>query len=185
MLVGVSLLVIGLLAYAIIPNVHTVPVQSSLLLAGPERIVVSPNFQSETQQNITLVPGKDNAMLVNVTVSTESGGLSAIRFKLFTQAELGDCMRDTSPTGCIVNEDVSNQTVRVPINASTTYYFRFENKDATSVKIVVLSRSLITSSVNIFVTRDGGSNFAALGLGLVGLFVAVYGVAAKTVIPWE
>jgi hypothetical protein len=168
-----------------IPNVHTVPVQSSLALTGPERIVVNPNFQSETQQNVTLVLGKDNSIVVNVTVSTESGALSLIRFKLFTQAEFGTCMREASPSGCLVDEDVSNQTIRVPLNASTTYYFSFENRDASTSKTVLLSTSLVTSSVNSFVTRDGESNFVALGLGVIGLFVAVYGVAAKTVIPWE
>lgn len=124
-------------------------------------------------------------MLINVTVSTESGSLSLIRFKLFTQAESGNCVRETSPSGCLVNEDVSNQTLRVPLNASTTYYFSFENRDASTSKTVLLSTSLMTSSVNSFVTRDGESNFVALGLGVIGLFVAVYGVAAKTVIPWE
>jgi hypothetical protein len=124
-------------------------------------------------------------MIVNLTVSLESGGLSSIQFKLFTGSQLGNCMRNTNPSGCLVNEDVSNQTIRVPLNASTTYYFGFDNRDSSSSRIVLLSVSLFTSSVSTMVARDGEFNFVALGLGGLGLLVILYGVAAKTVIPWE
>ena len=184
-LAGVSLLVIGLLAYAMIPNVHTIPVQSRSSLARPPPIIVNPNFQAETQQNITLIPAKSNAMLVNLTVSTESGGPSSIQFKLFTESQLQNCTRETAPTGCLVDLSVSNQTVIVPLNATSTYFFYFDNRGSSSSKVVLLSASLVASSVNTVVARDGQLNFAGLAMGVFGLVVAVYGVAARTVIPWE
>jgi hypothetical protein len=176
---------IGLLAYSIIPNVHMVPVQSNIAIAGPEPIVVNPDSQSKTPQNVTVLPGKNNEMILNLTVSTGSGIPSSIQFKLFTEPELGNCMRETSPTGCIVDASVSNQTIAIPLNASTTYWFGFDNKGSSIQKTVVLSASLLTTWVNRVVTRDGELNFAALALGGFGLIVALYGVAAKTVIPWE
>lgn len=184
-LAGVTLLAIGLLAYSMIPNVHTVPVHSHLPLAGPEPIVVNPNSADLQTQNVTILPGKNNEMVLNLTVSNNSGNLSSIRFKLFTEPELGNCMRETNPTGCLVDENVSNQTITIPMNASTTYYFGFDNKDPSNTKTVFLSASLLASSVDRVVARDGELNFAALVLGGFGLLVAVYGVAAKTVIPWE
>jgi hypothetical protein len=48
-----------------------------------------------------------------------------------------------------------------------------------------LSATLVGSSVNTLVARDGGLNFAGLGMSLIGLLVTLYGVFAKTVIPWE
>jgi hypothetical protein len=182
---GVALLIIGLLAYSTIPNIHTIPVQSTLPLAGPIPIAVNPNSQSETPQNVTILSGKDNEMVVNLTVATGSGNLSSIEFKLFTEPELGNCMREADPNGCIVDENVSNQTITIPLNASTTYYFGFDNKDSNSSKTVLLSASLLATSESTVVNRDGDLNFAALALGAFGLIVAVYGVAAKTVIPWE
>jgi hypothetical protein len=179
------LLAIGLVAYSTIPNVHTIPVQSTTPLAGPTKILVNPNFESETHQNVTVLPGKSNTMLVNLTVSNMAGGPTSIQFKLFTGPEFGTCMQETNPTGCIVNENVSNQTISVPLNASTTYYFGFDNRDPSNSKTVLLSSSLLATSVVRVISRDGDLNYAALALGGFGLLVALYGIVAKTVIPWE
>ena len=84
-----------------------------------------------------------------------------------------------------MNQTVSNSTLRIPLNASTTYYFGFDNSGSSNSKQVLLSAALVGSSVNTLVTRDGGLNFAGLGLSLIGLLVTLYGVFAKTVIPWE
>ena len=84
-----------------------------------------------------------------------------------------------------MNQAVSNSTIRVPLNASTTYYFGFDNRGSGSSKQVLLSATLVGSSVNTLVARDGGLNFAGLGMSLIGLLVTLYGVFAKTVIPWE
>ena len=184
-LLGASLLVIGLMAYAFIPNVRIVPVQLSSTLPAPSPVVVYPNSQYETHQNITIESGKTNEAIFNLTVSIGSGSPSSIEFKVSTYAEEANCMRDVSPHGCLVDLTVSNQTVAVPLNATGTYYYALNNKDSISPKTVAISSSLVTRSVTSFVTRDGQSNFAALGIGIVGLFVAAYGLVAKTVIPWD
>jgi hypothetical protein len=124
-------------------------------------------------------------MLVNLTVSNVAGGPASIQFKLFTGPELGNCMQEMNPTGCIVNENVSNQTISVPLNVSTTYYFGFDNRDPSNSKTVLLSSSLLATSAARVTTRDGDLDYAALALCGFGLLVAIYGIAAKTVIPWE
>ncbi len=168
-----------------IPNIHTTSVESRLAITGPEKIVVNPNFVSETRQNVTTVPGKDNEMLVNLTVSNPTGSLSSIQFKLFQEQQLANCTRDANPTGCVVDADVSNETISVPLNASATYFFRFDNSQSNSSKTVVFSLSLSRTTVSDYATRDGEFNFFGLALGVVGVIVVAYGAAARTVIPWE
>jgi len=191
LLVGVSLILIGLLAYSTLPNLHLIPTNSRQTVEGPASIPVGPGSESETPQNLTLVIGKTNELVVNLTVSGSNGDPSSSEFKFFTAHELGSCMQQTNPSGCMVDETVSNQTLRIPLNPSTTsptaaatYFFGFVNRDAGS-KVVVVTASLSTSSVETISGRDGYLNFAALGLSVLGLLVAVYGVAARTVIPWE
>jgi hypothetical protein len=191
LLVGISLILVGLLAYAIVPNLHLVPMSSNQLVTSPASIPVGPGSESETPQNLTLVVGKSNELVVNLTVTQATGTLSSIEFKFFAAHELGSCMQQTSPTGCLIDTTVSNQTIRIRLSASptspntpATYYFGFSNRDANS-KIVAISASLTTSSIETITARDGYLNFAALGLSALGLLVAVYGVAARTVIPWD
>src|SRR5207249_11683709 len=102
-LLGAVLVIGGLLAYSVIPNVHTIPVQSSLLLASPLPIVVRPGFHSETQQNITLLPDRSSEMTINVTASLDSGRPSSINFKLFTRPQMSLCTNETHPSGSLVN----------------------------------------------------------------------------------
>src|SRR6266571_112538 len=118
-LLGIVLLICGLLAYSIIPNIHTIPVQSSLALARPLPIVVRPNFQAETQQNITVFPVRNNDIIINVTVSSDSESPSSINFKLYTGPQQSNCTNATNPSGCLVNKNVSNETIRVPVTATT------------------------------------------------------------------
>ncbi len=70
---GAFLLLAGLLAYSMIPNFHTVPLQSAQMVVNPKPIPVSSASLSETPENVTLFPGKENELLVNLTVSTQSG----------------------------------------------------------------------------------------------------------------
>lgn len=182
---GAFLLVIGLLAYSMIPNFHTVPLQSTRVVVSPKPVSVSSASLSEIPQNVTLFPGRQNDLQVNLTVLTQSGVPSSIQFKLFAEGAFQSCMLSSQPRGCLVNQAVSNSTFRVQLNASTTYYFGFDNSGSSNSKQVLLSASLIGSSLNTLVARDGGMNFAGLGLSLIGLLVTLYGVFAKTVIPWE
>src|SRR6266705_3230431 len=174
---GAFLLLAGLLAYSMIPNFHTVPLQSAQMVVSPKPILVG-STQSETSENISIFPGKDNELLVNMTVSTQTGVPSSIQFKLVAENSLQSCMYSAQPSGCLVDETVSNSTLRVPLNASTTYYFGFDNRGSSTSKQVLLSAILVSSSDNTLVARDGGLNFAGLGISLIGLSVALYGVFA-------
>src|SRR4029077_17553604 len=100
----------------------------NLPIAGPEPIVVNPNSQSKTPQNVTVLSGKNNEMVLNLTVSTGSGNPSSIQFKLFTEPELGNCMRETNPTGCIVDASVSNKTIPIPLQSPQTTCVAFSTK---------------------------------------------------------
>jgi hypothetical protein len=182
---GAFLLIAGLLAYSMVPNFHMVPIESTQMVVGPKPIPVSSSSLSETPQNLTIFPGRENDLLVNMTVSTESGTPSSIQFKLFAEGAFQSCMLSAQQTKCLVNQTVSNSTLRIPLNASTTYYFGFDNRGSSSSKQVLLSAALIASTINTLVARDGTLNFAGLGASLIGLLVALYGVFAKTVIPWE
>ena len=191
LLAGILLIVIGLFAYATIPNLHQVATYTRQKVTGPVDIPVGPGSESETPENVTLAAGRVNELVVDLTVSLQTGGLSSIQFKVFAAPQLGSCMQQTNPDGCLVDTTVSNQTVRVQLNPSTTnsnsptvYYFGFANKDPTS-KTISVSASLSASRVDTVAGRDGSLNFAALGLSVLGLLVAVYGVAARTIIPWE
>jgi hypothetical protein len=181
---GTCLLVIGLLAYSMIPNFHTVPLESAQTVVSSKPILVG-STQSEIPENISVFPGKDNELLVNMTVSTQAGVPSSIQFKLFAENSLESCMFSAQPSGCLVNESVSNSSLRVPLNASTTYYFGFDNSGSSSSKQVLLSAALVANSFNTLVARDGGLNYAGLGVSLIGLLVVLYGAVARTVIPWE
>ncbi|OLD55285.1 hypothetical protein AUI46_05205 [archaeon 13_1_40CM_2_52_13] len=182
---GAFLLVAGLLAYSMIPNFHTVPLQSAQMVVNPRSIPVSSASLTETPENVTLVPGRENELLVNLTVSTQLGLLSSIQFKFFPEGAFQSCMLNAEQRGCLVNQTVSNSSIRIPLNASTTYYLGFDNRASSSSKQVLVSATLVASSVSTLVARDGGLNFAGLGMGLIGLLVTLYGVFAKTVIPWE
>ncbi len=182
---GAFLLVAGLLAYSMIPNLHMIPLQSARMVVNPRPIPVSSASLSETPENVSLFPGRENELLVNLTVYTQSGTPSSIQFKFFPEGAFQNCMLNVEQRGCLVNQTVSNSSIRIPLNASTTYYFGFDNRDSSGSKEVLLSATLVVSSVSTVVARDGGMNFAGLGMSLIGLLVTLYGVFAKTVIPWE
>jgi len=183
--VGAFLLIAGLMAYSLIPNFHTVPLRSAQMVVSPTRIPVSAKFLSATPENVTIFPGKENDLLVNITVFTQSGEPPSIKFKLFAEGAFQSCIVSAQQSACLVDQNVSNSTLQIPLNASTTYYFDLDNRDSSSPKQVLLSATLVATSVSTLVARDGGMNFAGLGMSLIGLVVTLYGVFAKTVIPWE
>lgn len=190
-LAGISLILIGTLAYTTITNQHQTVTDFKQNLTGALNIPVGPGSESETPENVTLVPGRITKLVVNLTVSLESGTLSSVQFKIFTAQNFGTCMQQADANGCLVDMTVSNQTVVVPLNSSlahangaTTLYFGFTNREANS-KTVALSATLQASKVEITSARDGNMNLAALGIAGIGLLLTLYGVAAKAVIPWE
>lgn len=190
-LAGIFLILIGTLTYMTITNQHQTVTNSKEIVTGELNIPIGPGSESETPTNVTIVPGRVSELIVNLTVSLASGTLSSVQFKMFTAPNLGSCMQQAEASACLVDTTVSNQTVIVPLNSSvvhsngtTTLYFGFANKEANS-KTVALVASLKASSVETTSARDGYANFVGLGFAGIGLLVTLYGVAAKTVIPWE
>jgi hypothetical protein len=191
-LTGIVLLIVGLLAYATIPTIHKIPVETSQNIAGPKAVPVEPGFLAETPpENVTIFPDKQNelrinmTLRINITVSLQNGELSTIRFKLYTKDRAQYCLPTDQPTGCLINKTVSNETFIVPVNSSNTYRLAFDNAGSTSPKNVTFSIFLFGNSVQTIVTKDGSFNFVGLGLGAIGFLVAMYGASRKTVIPWE
>src|SRR6266700_4908298 len=136
---GAFLLVAGLMAYSMIPNLHMIPLQSAQMVVNPRSIPVSSASLSETPENVTLFPGKENELLVNLTVYTQSGVPSTIQFKFLPEGAFQSCMLDAQQRGCLINQTVSNYSIRIPLNASTTYYFGFDNRGSRSSKQVLMS----------------------------------------------
>ncbi len=185
-LTGIVLLIVGLLAYATIPTIHSIPVETSQNIVGPKAVPVEPGFLAETPpENVTIFPGKNNTLRVSITVALQNGGLSTIQFKLYPKDKAQSCMSPDQPTGCLINKTVSNETFNVHVNSSNTYRLAFDNAGSASPKNVTFSLFLFGNSVQTTVTKDGDFNLVGLGLGVIGFLVAVYGVSRKTVIPWE
>src|SRR5260370_16607491 len=167
---GAFLLVLGLLAYSMIPNFHNVPLESAQMVVNPKPIPVSSASLSETPENVTLFPGKENELLVNLTVSTQSGVPSTIEFKFFPEGAFQSCMLDAQQRGCLINQTVSNSSISIPLNASTTYYFGFDNRGSSSSNQVLMSATLVASSISTLLPTDRGMNFLGLHLRFMLLF---------------
>src|SRR5207245_10758020 len=160
--VGAFLLIAGLTAYSMIPNFHTVPLRSAQMVVNPKPISVSSASLSETSESVSLFPGRENELRVNLTVSTQSGVLSTIQFKFFPEWAFQSCMLDAQQRGCLINQTVSNSSIRIPLNASTTYYFGFDNRSSNSSKQVLTSESLVHSSGSTVGERGGGRSGAGV-----------------------
>ena len=184
-LMGIIILIVGLLAYATIPAIHTIPVHASQAIMGPKAVPVDPGLWETPPENVTIFPGRQNELRINVTVSLQNGEPATIQFKLYTKDKAQYCLSPDQPTGCLINKTVSNETFTVPVNSSNTYYLAFDNAGSTSPRNVAFSVSLVGNSFQTIVTKDGSFNFVGLGLGAIGFLVVLYGASRKTVIPWE
>src|SRR5438552_12532863 len=172
--VGAFLLIAGLTAYSMIPNFHTVPLRSAQMVVNPKPIPVSSASLTETPESVSLFPGRENELRVNLTVSTQSGELSSIQFKFFPEGAFQSCMLDAQQRGCLINQTVSNSSIRIPLNASTTYYFGFDNRGSSSSKQVLMSPSLVDSLVSTLMVRYGVMNFYGLRMSFNTLLVIFY-----------
>src|SRR5438128_6305995 len=160
--VGAFLLIAGLTAYSMIPNFHTVPLRSAQMVVNPKPIPVSSASLTETPENVSLFPGRENELRVNLTVSTQSGVLSSIQFKFFAEGAFQSCMLDAQQSGCLINQTVSNSSILIPLNASTTYYFDFDNSGPSSAKQLLMSATLVASSLTTTAAGDGVMQFTRL-----------------------
>ena len=182
-LLGVVLLIVGLVAYSSIPNVHRTSVLTTQSIMA-ENLSVMAQRSEVILKNITVFQGGQNDLRINITVTAQSGELATLRFQVFPRNNSMSCST-TQPTSFLVSQEVSNETLLVPMNSTGTYCFIFDNEDYPSNKTVSVSAFLDTRSEQVLVAKDGGANTAGLGLGAFGFLVLVYGGTRKTVIPWE
>ncbi len=181
-ILGVALLVVGLVAYSSIPNVHRTPVLTTQSIMAEENLSIIAGSSVTVQRNITILQGKQNDLRVNITVTeTQSGELATLRFQVFLPNNAMSCST-TQPRSFLVSQNVS---LLVPMNSTGKYCFIFDNLDYPTSKTASVSVFLDTRSEKVLVTKDGGANTAGLGLGAFGVLVLLYGAARKTVIPWE
>jgi hypothetical protein len=126
----------------------------------------------------------NNELRANLTVSEPNGVASSIHFELLGINNSESCSPSSRPPVVLIDQLVSNQSFNIPLNATGTYCFVFDNQSSQTLSIDISARVSGTTE-QVLVARDGSANTAGLGLGALGLAVALYGFSRKTIIPWE
>ncbi len=183
-LLGALLLLVGLVTYTSVPNIHRTPLLTSQTVIGPESIPVPSQGSVEILRNVTVTQVNQTKLKVNITITGHPGGVSSLILQIFLKNDTRACS-NTPPTSFLVNQDVSNQSFSIPMKASGSYCFVFNNENSQIAKTVSISASLLTASEEILIAKDGSVNVAGLGLGAFGFLVVLYGASRKTIIPWE
>jgi hypothetical protein len=182
---GIALLIIGLVAYTSIPTVHTTPIVNEQNVWVQNGIPIQADGFVGQRKNITIFPSMSNELQANVTVSAPNGGAPSIHFELLGMNNTTSCALSSRPSAILVNQTVSNQSLNIPLNATGTYCFVFDNQGSQTLKNIDISARVSGTTEQVIVARDGSANTAGLGLGALGLAVALYGFSRKTIIPWE
>jgi len=182
---GLALLAVGLVTYASIPAVHTTLVANEQNVWVQNGFPIQANSLVEQPKNITAFSGMNNELRANVTVSLPGAGASSIRFELLAMNNSQSCSPSSRPPTVIVDQTVVNNSFSIPLKAAGTYCFVFDNQTSQSSKTVNISALVLGSTEKILIARDGSANSAGLGLGVLGLVVAIYGYSRKSIIPWE
>ncbi len=136
-------------------------------------------------KNITASSGMNNELRVNVTVSEPGVGLSSIHFQLLAMNDTQSCSPPPHPPTVLVDQTISNKSFNIPLNATGTYCFVFDNQGRQPLKNINISARAFGTTQKVLIARDGSANTAGLGLGALGLVVAIYGYSRKSIIPWE
>jgi len=182
---GVALLIIGLVAYASVPAVHTTPVVNEQNVWVQNGFPVQAGSLVEQPKNITIFSGMNNELRTNLTVSEPNGVPSSLHFELLSMNKSQSCSPSSRPPAILIDQLVSNQSFSIPLNATGTYCFVFDNQSSQTLKNIDISARAFGTTEQVLVARDGSANTAGLGLGALGLAVALYGYSRKTIIPWE
>ena len=186
MALGLALLITGLVAYASIPSVHTTPLMRAQDVWVQGQFPVQGGSLVEQPRNVTIFPGMSNELRTNLTVIGPNGAMSSIHFQLLGMNRSSTCSSSPQVPSILMDRIVSNQSFFVvPLNMTGTYCFVFDNQASQQVKNIDISARVSGAAVQVQVARDGSANTAGLGLGAIGLLVAVYGYSRKTIIPWE
>ena len=180
-----ALLIIGLVAYASIPSVHTTPVVNSQNVWVQNGFPIQTGSLVEQPKNITIFSTMNNHLGINLTVSEPNGVGSSIHFELLGMNKSQSCSPSSRPPTVLIDQSVTNQSFNIPLNATGTYCFVFDNQGPQPLKNIDISARVVGTTEQILVARDGSANTAGLGLGALGLVVAIYGYSRKSIIPWE
>src|SRR5438132_4841090 len=179
---GLALLIIGLVTYASIPAVHTTPVVSVQNVWVQNGFPVQAGSVVGLPKNITIFPGMKNELRANLTVSEPHGGASSVQFELLG---MNNCSPPSRPPIVLIDQLVSNESFNIPLNETGIYCFVFDNHSSQTLKSIDVSSRVSGTTEQVLVARDGSANTVGLGLGALGIVVALYGYSRKTIIPWE
>ncbi len=164
---------------------HTTPVVSEQKVWVQNGFPVQAGSLVEQPRNITASSGMNNELRVNVTVSEPGLGASSIHFELLAMNNSQSCSPSPRPPTVLVDQTVSNKSFNVPLIATGTYCFVFDNQGSQPLKNISISARAFGTTQKILIARDGSANTAGLGLGALGLVVVIYGYSRKSIIPWE
>jgi hypothetical protein len=182
---GLVLLIIGLVIYAAVPAIHTTPVVNVQNVWVQNEYPVQARSFGGQLKNITIFSGMNNELRANLTVSEPNRVASAVHFELLAMNKSQTCSPSGRPPTILIDQVVSNQSFNIPLKETGTYCFVFDNLSSQTVKTVDISARVMSSTELVTVARDGSANTAGLGLGALGLAVALYGYSRKSIIPWE
>ena len=182
-LLGALLLTAGLIGYSAIPHVQRSPIVTSQSVVS-EYLKIPANGSVEMSRYVAAVDGEQNKMIMNVTVTGQPGEFEKIGLLIFLENESFSCF-STLPQNFVVNQNVSNGSLTFSVENAGTYCFIFVNNPNEQLVSASVSAVLERRSEQVSVSRNGSANMAGLGVGAFGFLVLVYGVARKTVIPWE
>jgi len=182
---GLALLIIGLVTYASIPAVHTTPVVNVQNVWVQNGLPIQAGGLVGQRKNITIFSGMNNELRGNLTISEPKGVASSVHFELLGMNKSQSCSPSSRPPAVLIDQLVSNQSFSIPLNATETYCFVFDNQSSQTLKNIDISVRAFGTTEQVLVTRDGSANTAGLGLGAVGLVVALWGYSRKSIIPWE
>jgi hypothetical protein len=127
----------------------------------------------------------NNELHLNLTVSKPGAGSSSIHFQLLSMNNTQSCYPSQHTPTVLVDQIVSNKSFNLPLSATGTYCFVFDNQGSQPLKNINISARAFGTTQKVLIARDGTANTAGLGLGALGLAVALYGYSRKTIIPWE
>jgi hypothetical protein len=182
---GLALLIIGLVTYASIPAIHTTPVVNVQNVWVQNGFPIQAGSLVEQPKNITVFPGMNNELRANLTVSEPGVGASSVHFELLGMNKSQSCSPSSPPAAILVDQTLSNKSFNIPLNATGIYCFVFDNQSSQTPKSVDISAQVSGTTEKVLIARDGSANTVGLGLGALGLAVALYGYSRKSIIPWE
>ncbi len=174
---------VGLLAYSAVPNIHRTAVLETRTILGPENITIK---NGTIVIRDILLQDESNELETNLTVIAQHGDFSPLRLQLFLKNSSATCTY-SPPKAFLVNQDITNQSLTVPVQTPASYCFVFDNDRSllAMTKSVIAIATLHSRSEKATTTNDGEVNMAGLGLGAFGFLVLLYGASRKAVIPWE